>query len=127
MGKRKAGQQEIVQEILHSSNRPLLPAEILAIAASRGQRLGLATVYRALRNLSEAGEIVSVFIQNEAPRYEYVKSGHHHHFLCRKCHAVFDISGCLGKEAFLPMIPGNFRMDDHEITLHGVCAACAQH
>lgn len=125
MGKRRAVQQEVVHEILRNSTRPLLPADILRIAEDLGQRLGVATVYRALKALAEAHEITSVFIQDGPPRYELVERGHHHHFLCQRCKTVFDISGCLGKEAFAGMVPDDFRMEGHEVTLHGLCAGCA--
>lgn len=126
MRKRRAVQQEIVHEILCNSARPLLPADILRIAEGLGQRLGVATVYRALRALAEAHEIISVFIQDGPPRYELVERGHHHHFLCQQCGTVFDVSGCLGKEAFAGMVPDDFRMEGHEVTLHGLCAGCAR-
>lgn len=125
MGKRRAMQQEVVHEILRNSTRPLLPADILRIAEDLGQRLGVATVYRALKALAEVQEITSVFIQDGPPRYELVERGHHHHFLCQRCGTVFDISGCLGKEAFAGMVPDDFRMEGHEVTLHGLCAGCA--
>jgi Fur family ferric uptake transcriptional regulator len=126
MSKRRAVQQEVVHEILRNSTRPLLPADILRIAEDIGQRLGVATVYRALRALAEAHEIISVFIKDGPPRYELVERGHHHHFLCQRCGTVFDISGCLGKEAFAEMVPDDFRMEGHEVTLHGLCAGCAR-
>jgi Fur family ferric uptake transcriptional regulator len=127
MRKRRAVQQEVVHEILRNSARPLLPADILRIAEGLGQRLGVATVYRALRALLDAREIVSVFIQDGPARYELVESGHHHHFLCQRCRTVFDISGCLGREAFAGMVPDDFLMEGHELTLHGLCADCAGH
>jgi Fur family ferric uptake transcriptional regulator len=119
-------QQEVVHEILRNSARPLLPADILRIAEGLGRRLGVATVYRALRALAEAHEIISVLIQDGPPRYELVERGHHHHFLCQKCGTVFDISGCLGNEAFAGMVPDDFRMEGHEVTLHGLCAGCTR-
>jgi Fur family ferric uptake transcriptional regulator len=127
MRKRRAVQQEVVHEILRNSTRPLFPADILKIAEGLGRRLGVATVYRALRALAEAHEIISVLIQDGPPRYELVERGHHHHFLCQKCGTVFDISGCLGKELFMGMVPDNFRLEGHEVTLHGLCAGCGGH
>lgn len=124
---RKAVQQEVVHDILRKSDRPLLPADILRIAEGHGRRLGVATVYRALRALVDSHEIVSVHIQDGPPRYEVVERGHHHHFLCQKCGTVFDVSGCLGKEAFAGMVPDDFKMEGHEVTLHGLCAGCAGH
>jgi Fur family ferric uptake transcriptional regulator len=125
VAKRRAVQQEVVQEILRQNNRPLLPVDILRIAEGKGRRLGMATVYRALRSLVEDGEAVAVCIQNEPPRYESVKRRHHHHFLCRGCGMVFNIPGCLEQE-LARMVPAHFQMDSHDITLHGLCAGCLQ-
>jgi len=85
-------------------------------------RIGIATVYRFLREMLDEKKLVMVEIPQEAPRYELAEKDHHHHFLCKKCGRVFDIPGCLSEVNHLA--PKNFRVDSHEITLFGQCESC---
>ena len=71
----------------------------------------------------EAGELESVEIAGEPPRYERAGKGHHHHFACERCDRVFDLAGCL--ENLRKLLPPKFRVRSHAVTLYGLCAACA--
>lgn len=85
-------------------------------------KLGIATVYRTINLLLEAGEIHAVPIDANDVRYEPTDRGHHHHFLCHLCNTVYDMHGCSGHMSKL--LPEGFEMDDHEILIHGKCAKC---
>ena len=90
--------------------------------ASNG--LGVATVYRAVNALLEAGAIDAVEIPGEPARYERSDKGHHHHFQCEKCERVFDVAGCLAN--LRKLVPPKFRVKEHAVLLYGVCAGCAR-
>jgi Fur family ferric uptake transcriptional regulator len=64
-------------------------------AAARGAvpRRGVATVYRTIRTLLDAGEAVAVELPGEPARYETAGRTHHHHFRCRACDRVYDVPG----------------------------------
>ena len=74
---RASRQRDAIRQALEAAGRPLLPAEILAAAQGEVPALGMATVYRNLKQLAEAGEIQTVALPGEAPRFEV--AGHHHH------------------------------------------------
>lgn len=99
------------------------PLEILDEAQSAAPGLGLATVYRTVRSLSERGDIVPVEIPGEPPRYEVAGKRHHHHFRCRACGRVFEVMGCPGRLDRL--VPDGFQMESHELVIFGVCEECA--
>lgn len=100
------------------------PREILAEAKSRVNGIGMATVYRTLKLLADAGVVQAVEIPGEAPRYELAGKGHHHHFYCKACGKVFEVDGCPGD--FSELTPRGFKLDEHELVLFGRCAVCAE-
>lgn len=100
----------------------MTPNEVLEKAARLVPGLGIATVYRCLRDLAQEGEVVTVEIPGMPPRYEMAHHGHHHHFQCRSCDRLFDIPGCPSDLANLA--PPGFELDDHSVTLFGRCQTC---
>ncbi len=105
------------------ADRPLSPQEVHERADRIASGLSLATVYRALKGMIEEGSIVTVELPGQPPRYEPAGLDHHHHFQCRECGKVFDIEGCPG--AMDGLAPDGFVVESHEITLSGLCDACA--
>lgn len=119
---RNTRQREAISAALRRAARPLSPLELQALAARHVPGLGIATVYRALKELSAAGEVASVLLPGEAPRFELARSGHHHHFHCRDCGQVFEVEGCPGNLERLA--PDGFRLERHELVLYGLCGIC---
>lgn len=86
--------------------------------------LGIATVYRVVKTLKESGEVVVVELPGEEPRYEPAGRGHHHHFRCLLCEQTFDLEVCPVGIPSGTMLPGGYRVDDHNLTLYGRCSGC---
>lgn len=84
--------------------------------------MGLATVYRNLKQLVDVGDIQVVELPGEATRYEVAGHKHHHHFHCRDCDRVFDVHECPGN--MKDLAPRGFIVEDHELTLYGRCSDC---
>jgi Fur family transcriptional regulator, ferric uptake regulator len=123
LGQRHTQQREAILDVITESGGPLTVPEILERAQARVPGLGIATVYRTVKMLLEAERIRTVILPSGESRYESASLGHHHHFHCRSCDEVFDLEGC-------PVsIPsgrhGDFLVDDHELTLYGLCPSCA--
>jgi len=121
---RNTPQREAIASALAWAKRPLSPNEILDRARGQVPSLALATVYRALAMLEEAGQIVPVDLPGQARRYELREAAdtHHHHFQCDDCGGVYDVPGCPG--GIHRVLPRGFSLRAHEITLYGVCAQC---
>lgn len=111
-----------IQQVFTTAARPLLPQEVLELAQAEVPQLGIATVYRNLKQLVDAHVLRVVTLPGENPRYEPADHPHHHHFLCRGCQKVFDIHGCPG--ALAQLLPAGFSIDGHDLTLYGLCADC---
>ena len=115
-------QRAAIRAVIDSAGRPLSPQEVLDAGQAEVSGLGLATVYRNLKLLLEAGELQVVNLPGESPRYESTQHEHHHHFQCSACQRVFDVHACPGNLAGLA--PAGFTVERHEITLYGRCSDC---
>jgi Fur family ferric uptake transcriptional regulator len=120
---RSTRQRSAIRTVIDVAGRPLSPQEVLEAAQAEVPALSLATVYRNVKLLLDAGEISTVNLPGESPRYESAAHEHHHHFQCDNCHRVFDVHACPGNLAGLA--PAGFTVERHELTLYGRCADCS--
>lgn len=119
---RSTRQRTAIRAAIEAAGRPLSPQEVLLAAQVEVPALSLATVYRNLKQLQDAGEIQAVDLPGENPRYEGTHHDHHHHFQCTSCQRVFDVHECPGDMASLA--PKGFTVERHELTLYGRCDEC---
>ncbi|TVP75229.1 MAG: transcriptional repressor [Gemmatimonadales bacterium] len=120
---RDTRQRKAIRRALVDAGHPLSPQELHDAASEDVPGLGIATVYRNLKALGEAGFLETVELPGEPPRYEVAGKGHHHHFHCRSCDRVFEVDGCPGN--LDRITPPGFRLEDHEFVLYGRCESCA--
>ena len=125
MIRRNTEQQRVIRQTIEDAGRPLLIREIHEIAARQSPGIGLRTVYRIIKRLLEDQIITTVSLTGQLDRYELadLANSHHHHFHCNSCDRVFDVEGCPGR--LDQMLPKGFLLEGHEITLTGLCKACA--
>lgn len=123
--KRQTVQRRAILDALERAPGPLTPQEVLDAARETHAGLGLATVYRNLSTLEEAGDIIPVHLPGESARFEVSGRGHHHHFRCEHCHGVFELhTTCPVAVLEGVTLPGGFAVKGHELTLYGVCPQC---
>jgi Fe2+ or Zn2+ uptake regulation protein len=85
--------------------------------------VSLATVYRNLRQLVQAGLVVER-VGAGGSRFDGNLS-EHHHFTCLTCRRVFDIAEPEGRARALRIAAGaGFEVSHHRVELYGRCAAC---
>ena len=123
-GQRHTRQREAIFETIREAEGPLSVPEILERCRTRVPRLGLATVYRTIGLLRDAGEITEVRLPGEEARFEPGRLGHHHHFQCRSCTKVYELETCPVMLPASTTLPGGFRVEDHHLTLYGLCPDC---
>jgi Fur family transcriptional regulator, ferric uptake regulator len=92
---------------------------------SRGERLGLATVYRTLGLLAEEGVIDSLAHRPGELCYRWCGEGHHHHLVCSSCHQVVELADC-ELEPWLERISAahGFVTTGHRLEVSGLCGDC---
>jgi len=116
-------QKLVLGAVFEHAKRPLTPAEIWEEARKKLPTLGIATVYRAIKQFVDEGQVRTVDVPGAAPHYESTARHHHHFFLCQQCKRLFDLVGCV--RGVKSLAPNGFRVKQHEIVLYGECATCA--
>lgn len=115
-------QKRVLGAIFEQAQRPLTPVEICEEARKNLPSLGIATVYRAIKQFVEEGQVRPVEVPGAAPHYESTARHHHHFFVCQQCKRLFDLLGCV--RGVKSLAPNGFRVKQHEIVLYGECASC---
>ena len=119
---RQTRQRDAIRAVIETHDRPLSPAELYEAAREHHPQLGIATVYRAIRDLVKSGWLRTVEIPGLPARYERAGKPHHHHFLCRTCDGLWEVDDCLSEVDALA--PAGFVTEGHDITLYGLCNDC---
>ena len=126
LGQRQTRQRDVIVEVIHDAAGPLTVPEILERAQAKIPGLGVATVYRTLKLLQEAGKIQTVILPSGETRFESAGLGHHHHFHCRVCDEVYDLESCPVTIPRDHCLDNGFVVESHELTLYGVCSGCGK-
>lgn len=72
-------------------------AEVYDKARQMDPRISLATVYRGLKSLVDAGEVKKVTVPDAADRFD-PQTHEHHHVSCVNCQKFFDVDIALVKK-----------------------------
>lgn len=119
---RNTTQRNTILAAFREADRPLSPTEVLDRTVKKIPRVGLTTVYRTIKKGLEDGVLETVSVPGQPPRYEVAGKKHHHHFLCRRCDRLYEVDRCFGPVT--KYAPPGFTVDDHHITLYGICKSC---
>ncbi|MDP0498955.1 MAG: transcriptional repressor [Verrucomicrobiota bacterium JB022] len=121
---RQTRQRAAIEQVLREAGRPLSPNEIHEMAVKLLPGLGLRTVYRQIKDLSEAHLLLGVDYPGQPVRYELAMDGHIGHFICRDCDRVYYL------QVEVPEVhieePEGFKITGQETIFYGVCPNCAQ-
>ena len=121
-------QREAVAEVFFSSNGHLSAEELYMKVAKAHPGVGLTTVYRTLKLLTEAGlakerrfgEPQGVFEKEDGSR-------HHDHLICTRCGRIIEF-----KEPSIEKMQEDvarrygFAVTDHKMELYGLCRNCCK-
>jgi Fur family ferric uptake transcriptional regulator len=125
LGQRHTRQRDAILLAITDAKGPVSIQQILERAQAALGSLGIATVYRTLNLLQEGKRIQTIILPDGQTCYERSGLGHHDHFQCRKCRNVYDLEVCPLHLAAGTIIPGGYLVQDHEMTLYGICPACS--
>ena len=121
---RMTNQRELILQELQKSRKHLSADELYERVKKVMPRISLATVYRNLETLSEAGIIGKLEISGRQKRFDYDVSDHHHIY-CIQCHRVDNIT--LDQNAVRPpedgMVQG-YSITGFRVEVAGLCPAC---
>ena len=124
--KRNTWQREAVRAALAGARGFVSAQQLHQELRDGGSTIGLATVYRALASLSEAGEADSL----QSPEGENLfrsctMTGHHHHLICRSCGDTRELSATVVEEWTRKVgAEHGFTEIEHVVDLFGLCERC---
>ena len=100
--------------------------ELHAMLRTRGERVGLTTVYRTLQSLADAGEIDVMRPPGGEHLYRRCSQGHHHHLVCRSCGRAVEVEGP-AVETWADKVADRHGFVDvsHTMEIFGTCPECA--
>jgi Fur family ferric uptake transcriptional regulator len=125
-GIRPTAQRVRVLEELARENNDATAQELHRRMATTGDKIGLATVYRALAALSDAGLVDTLTHGHAETCYRLCATGHHHHHLvCTGCHRVVELTDCsVGEWVAKAARAEGFEATSHSLEVSGLCALC---
>lgn len=102
--------------------------ELHARLRDAGDSVGLATVYRTLTGMAEAGEVDVLRTDEGEAVYRMCSTGHHHHLVCRECGRAVEIEGP-AVERWTDQVAAEHGFSDvsHTLEIFGTCVDCAAH
>lgn len=119
-------QREFVLDAVQETQGQHPTADMLhSVIRSQSPSVSLATVYRNLNQLVEAGQIARFSVPGSADRFDPVTDGHSH-LICKKCGEVVDIP-C----SALPNVTEEVHkltgciVECYGLVFSGLCPSCA--
>ncbi|WP_375002954.1 Fur family transcriptional regulator [Aeromicrobium sp. CTD01-1L150] len=126
-GQRTTKQRRAVAEIVESLEVFASAQSIHEVLRSRGNPVGLSTVYRNLQALADVGAIDS--LRDQSGEVLYRKCGdqqHHHHLVCESCGTTVEIAASAVEKWTSRVAEDNgFVNVSHSIEIFGTCPSCA--
>ena len=126
-GFRVTAQRAILLETIAHKGGHLNVQEVFQEARSRLPGLNLATVYRTVESLQEAGLIDWYAPGSEPMQFALRDHEHPHgHLVCQNCGEVFELDLSL-VTPFIQRVSDatDFRIDGSHLTLQGLCRECS--
>jgi Fur family transcriptional regulator, ferric uptake regulator len=123
---RSTWQRQAVLAALDEANSFCTAQELHDVLRHRGEKVGLATVYRSLQLMADAEEVDVIRSEAGEAAYRRCSTEHHHHLVCRVCGRTVEVSGP-AVEAWAGRVAGEhgFSEVSHTVELSGVCTTCA--
>lgn len=118
----------MIAAVLGETDRFRTARDIYRALRARGEGIGLATVYRVLHLLAQAGEVDTVRTGRGEMVYRRCGAGHHHLLICRRCGRAAEVSGGPGLLEWVEQTAAGhgYRDVSHQIEVTGICPGCAR-
>ena len=123
--RRNTRQKDAVKHALGEVIGFVSAQQLHLVLRNHGSTIGLATVYRALADLAEAGEADSLQSNAGELLYRACTTNHHHHLICRVCGKTVEIEAeKVEKWADEVAKAHGFTQPTHTIDIFGTCSGC---
>ncbi|WP_151526565.1 Fur family transcriptional regulator [Serinicoccus kebangsaanensis] len=124
--RRPTRQQNAVIDALGSGGDFTSAQDLHAQLRASGDKVGLATVYRTLSTLADAGDVDVLRTADGEAVYRRCSTGHHHHLVCRSCGRTVEVEGPT-VERWTDAVAAEHGFTDvaHTLEIFGTCRACS--
>ena len=122
MNIRKTEQKKlIIEDIENRLDHPTV-SMIYESISEKHSNIGIATVYRNIKGLTDNGRIKKIMTTNNIARYDRVCDDHIH-LVCNVCGKVIDVK--IDKFFSEQITQNNFKVSLQDIQINGVCETCS--
>ena len=121
---KKSKQREAIIKVLRNTSAHPSAEWIYEKVKKAIPNIGLATVYRNLRLLKEAGEVSEMHVFNDTARFDG-NTNVHYHFYCDGCGKILDLDEPIDTtiQARIARRTG-LKVTRHQLELGGLCLDC---
>ena len=123
---RNTRQRRIIKATMEELGDFISAQDLHLILANRKEQVSLATTYRVLQSLANAGELDSVKGIEGETLYRHCRvKDHHHHLLCRRCGTAIELEAPALEDWALAMGKQHgFSELEHVVEVAGYCPDC---
>lgn len=124
---RHTRQRAAVADVLAATTEFRTAQQVHEQLAASGAKVSLATVYRNLQAMVDAGQLDSVRTPEGLAAYRVCgRDAHHHHLVCRTCGKAVELELSGFEDAVGALAQRHGFVDvSHEVEIFGLCAECA--
>ena len=123
---RSTRQGAAVERVLGEADTFLSAQDIYVALRGSGESVGLATVYRHLQRMADAGAVDAVQGGDDELVYRVCGSvRHHHHLVCRRCRRSTELESAeVERWAARQAEQRGYTDVEHTVELFGTCESC---
>jgi Fur family ferric uptake transcriptional regulator len=125
-GLRSTRQRDLIIEAFFKAHRHVNAEELHRVVRKKDPHIGVATVYRTLRLLTESGVATARYFGDGQALYE-VADQHHDHLICTRCGAIIEFENETIEKLQLDVARRHgFTISHHKLELYGHCERCGR-
>jgi Fur family ferric uptake transcriptional regulator len=125
-GRRDTRQRRMLRERLAASDSFVSTQQLHEDLRAAGDKVGLATIYRNLQAMADAGEVDAIRADDGETLFRKCGPRHHHHLMCRNCGLTVELDNpSVERWATNAAEDHGFTDVKHVVELFGLCADCS--
>ena len=117
---------KILEIFQKAEQRHMTAEDVYRLLLAEQSDIGLATVYRVLTQFEQAGLLSRNHFEVGKAVYELREDEHHDHLVCTSCGRVEEFYDAeIEKRQQIVSKAKGWILQDHAMSLYGLCASCA--
>jgi Fur family ferric uptake transcriptional regulator len=123
--KATAPRLKILEILERNAGQHMRAEDVYKALLESNEDIGLATVYRVLTQLEQAGLVARHHFEEGHSVFELDQGGHHDHIVCTVCGRVDEfIDENIEERQKAIAKKAGYKITDHSLYIYGVCAEC---